>query len=94
MNREKTTLPSLGNTEWRTVKRDTNKINQVLPYISMNNIIELNEPINAGAKLVCEKIEISSKSMKKNQTLMGNSTGNVDIKSTKTGQNDKTKERP
>ena len=58
MNREKITLPSLRNIKWRTVKTETNKINQVLPYISTNNITELNEVINAGAKLVCEKIEI------------------------------------
>ena len=65
MNGEKTTLPSLRNIEWRTVKTETNKINQVLPYKSTNNIIELNEVIYAGAKLVCEKIEILSKSKKK-----------------------------
>ena len=29
----------------------------------------------------------------KNKTRMGNSTGNADKKSTKTGQNDKTKEK-
>ena len=65
MNNEKTTLPSLRNIEWRRVKAETNKINQVLPYISMNNITKLNELIYAGAKLVCEKIGIPSKSMKK-----------------------------
>ena len=65
MNSEKTTLPSLRNIEWRTLKTETNKINQVLPYISTNNITELNELIYAGAKLVCEKIGISSKSIKK-----------------------------
>ena len=31
----------------------------------MNNITELNELIDAGAKLVCEKIGIPSKSTKK-----------------------------
>ena len=53
MNGEKTTLPSLRNIEWRTLK-----INQVLPYISTNNITELNKLIYAGAKLVLEKIGI------------------------------------
>ena len=48
MNSEKTTLPSLRNIEWKIVKTETNKINQVL----------------RGAKLVCEKIEIPSKSTK------------------------------
>ena len=33
MNREKTNLPSLRNIEWMTVKTETNKINQVIPYI-------------------------------------------------------------
>ena len=41
MNCEKTSLPSLRNIEWRTVKTETNKTNQVLPNISTNNIIEL-----------------------------------------------------
>ena len=35
---------------------ESNKINQVLPYISTNNISKLNELIYAGVKLVCEKI--------------------------------------
>ena len=39
MNSEKTTLPSLRNIEWRTLKTETNKINQILPYISTNNIV-------------------------------------------------------
>ena len=64
MNSEKTTLPSLRNIEWRTVKTETNKINQVLSYISTNNITELNELIYAGAKLVYEEIKIPSKSTK------------------------------
>ena len=62
MNSEKTTLSSLRNKEWRIVKKETNKIYQVLPYISTNNITELDELIYAGVKLVCEKIRIPSKS--------------------------------
>ena len=65
MNREKTTLPSLRKIEWRTIKTETNKINQVLPYISTNVITELNELIYTGAKLVSEKIGIPSESTKK-----------------------------
>ena len=65
MNSEKTILPSLRNIEWRTLKIETNKINQVLPHISTNNITELNELIYAGTKLVCEKIGIPLKSKKK-----------------------------
>ena len=66
MNSEKTALPSLKNIERRTVKKETNKINQVLPYISTNNTTELNELIYAGAKLVCETIGIPSKATRKN----------------------------
>ena len=33
MNEQKTTLPSLRNIEWRTIKMETGKINQVLTYI-------------------------------------------------------------
>ena len=51
--------------EWRTLKLETEKINQILPHIPTNNITELNELIYAGAKLVCEKIGILSKSTKK-----------------------------
>ena len=64
MNCEKTTLPSLRNIEWKTLKIETSKINHILYYIPTNNITELNELIYAGAKLVCEKIGISSKSTK------------------------------
>ena len=64
MNSEKTTLPSLRNIECWIVKTETNKINRVLPYISTNNITELNKLIYAGAKLACEKIGIPSKSTK------------------------------
>ena len=70
MNGEKTTLPSLRNMEWRTVKTETEKIKQVLTYISTNNITELNELIYAGAKFVCEKIGVPfKKHEEKNQNL-------------------------
>ena len=65
MNSEKTTLPSLRNIEWKTLKIETNKINHILPYIPTNNIPELNEQIFASAKLVWENIGIPSKSTKK-----------------------------
>ena len=52
-------LPAvLRNIEWRTVKAEINKVNQVLTYISTNNTTELTKLIYAGAKLVCEKIGI------------------------------------
>ena len=43
MNTEKTPLPSIRDIECRTVMTETNKINQVLTYISMTNITELSE---------------------------------------------------
>ena len=67
MKCEKTILPSLRNIEWKTLKIETNKINHLLPYITTNNITELNELIYAGAKLFCENIGIPSKSSKKQQ---------------------------
>ena len=48
MNGEKTIFASPRNIEWRTVKTETNKTNQVQPYILTNNITELNEIIYAG----------------------------------------------
>ena len=65
MNGKKTTLPSLRSMVWRTLKTETNKINPVQPYIFTDNITDLNELIYVGVKLVCEKIRILSKSMKK-----------------------------
>ena len=64
-NIEKTTLPSLRNIELRTVKTERNKINQVLPYKSMDNVTKLNEIFSAEAKVICEKVGILSKSTKK-----------------------------
>ena len=84
MNSVKTTFPSLRNIEWRTLKTETNKINQILPYISTNNITELNDLIYAGAKLVCEK------STKKPSKPGSEFRLETQIKeSTKTGQNGK-----
>ena len=72
-------------------------MNQVLTYISTNNITELNELIYAGAKLVCEKIGIPPKNTKKYErkvkARMGISTRNSDRKPTKTTESDKTKEK-
>ena len=65
MNCVETTLPRLRNNEWRTLKTETNRINQMLPYISTNNISKLNDLIYAEVKLVCEKTGVPSKSTKK-----------------------------
>ena len=61
MSEKKTTLPSLRNQHWKKVKAETEKINQLLTYISMNNIMELNKLINAEAKLVFLRICASLK---------------------------------
>ena len=65
MSCKKTTVPSLRNIEWKTLKIETNKINHLLPYLPTNSITELNEVIYAGAKLVCGKIGIFLESTKK-----------------------------
>ena len=94
MNRKKINLPSLRNIEWRTVKVQTNKLNQVLTYISTNNITELNELIYAGADLICEKTGIPSKRTKEKLKPGWEFRLETQVKkSTKTGKNDKTKKR-
>ena len=94
MNSGKITLPSLRNIEWKIVRAETNKVNQVLTYISTNNITESNELIYAGAKLVYEKIGIPSKNTKEKSKPGWEIRRETQIKkSTKTGKNDKTKER-
>ena len=75
-----TILPSLRNIEWKTLKIEMNKINNILPYIPTNNITELIDLIYAKAKLVCENIGIPSKCTKKHSTRNGNSTGNANKK--------------
>ena len=62
MSSEKTTLPSLRNIDWKTLKIETNKI---------NNITELNELIYAGAKLVCEKLGSPQKAQRNSQNRVG-----------------------
>ena len=60
LSEKKTTLPSLRNQDWRTVKSETEKVNDSRTKIP-TNITELNDLIDAEAKLVCEKIEVSLK---------------------------------
>ena len=72
---------------------NTNKINHILPYIPSNNITELIELIYAGAKLVCEKIGIPSKSTKKQSKPVWDIRVETQIKkTTKKSQNDKKRE--
>ena len=94
MSSEKTILLSLRNIEWKTLKIETEKINHILPYIPTNNITELNELIYAGAKLVCEKIGIPSKSTKKQSKPGWEIRLETQIKkTTKTSPNNKKKRR-
>ena len=55
MYEKKTTWSSLCNQDWRTVKSETEKVNDFLTNIPANDIIELNDLMYARTKLVCEK---------------------------------------
>ena len=48
MSAKETTLLSLGNQEWRTVKFETEKVNDFLRNIPTNDITNLNDLICAG----------------------------------------------
>ena len=61
MSEKKTTLPSLRNQDGRTVKAETEKVNDLLTNILTNDITELNNLICAGSKLVYNKIGIPLK---------------------------------
>ena len=89
-----TTLPSLRNIEWRTLNTETNKINRIIPDISINNITELNDLIYAGAKLVCDIIGVPPKKTSKKPSKPGWEVRlETQIKkSTKTDQNGKQKD--
>ena len=90
MNSVKTTLPSLRNIEWRTRKTETNRINQMLPYISTNNISELNDLIYAGAKRCVRKLGSPQKARRNSLNQDGKFDWKPRKKSTKTSQNGKT----
>ena len=61
MSEKKTTLPSLRSQDWRTVKIETETVNDLLTNIPTNSITELNDLIYVGAKLICEKIGVPLK---------------------------------
>ena len=61
MSEKKTTLSSLRSQDWRIVKYETEKLNDLLANIPANDITELNDLIYAGTKLVREKIRVSLK---------------------------------
>ena len=66
MSEKKTTLPSLRSYDWKKVKVETEKINKLLSNIPTGDIIELNELIYAGARLVCKRIGILLRNLKRN----------------------------
>ena len=66
MSEKKTTLSSLSNQDCKKVMAETEKINELLTYISTNNIMELNELLYGGVKLVCAQIGVSQKNTNRN----------------------------
>ena len=58
MSEKKTSLPSLRNWDWKTIKTKTKNINELLTHISKNNIKELSEFIYAIAISVYDKIGV------------------------------------
>ena len=61
MSEKKTASSYLRNPDSKTVKAETEKINDLLTNISSNNITELNDQIYTGTKLVCGKIRVLPK---------------------------------
>ena len=66
MTEKKSSLPSLRNQDWKKVKVETVKVNKLLRNIPKGNFIELNELINARAKLVCDKIGVLLRNSNRN----------------------------
>ena len=56
MNELNIPLPSLRNIEWKTIKIETEKINQILIFIVTKNITELNEQIYEGENTLVRKL--------------------------------------
>ena len=91
MPEKKTTLPSLRNQDWWTVKSETEKVNDLLNNIPTNNITGLNNLIYAGAKLICEKIGVPLKTTRwKSKPGKGTQTWIADKKTKTTSKNTKT----
>ena len=66
MMKQKTTLPSLRNQDWKEFKLVIEKVNKELQLILTDNISELNELIYTGAKLVCHKMGIPLRNPNRN----------------------------
>ena len=61
MSGKKTALLSLRNQHWMTVQSETENVKYILTNNPTNDIMELNDLIYVGAKLVREKIGVSMK---------------------------------
>ena len=91
MFEKKTALPSLRNQNWRTVKYETEKVNDLLKNILTNDITKLNDLISAGAKLVCEKNRDPLEDHRQKVKIrVGTHTWIADKKTTTTSKNSKT----
>ena len=73
MSDKKTTLPSLRNQDWRTIKLETEKSKDLLTNIPTKNIMVLKFLSYAGEKLVLEKIRVPFKTTDRNSNLGANS---------------------
>ena len=66
MIKKKITLSFLRKQDWKKVKAEIKKVNKLLPNILTDNITELNELIDAGMKLVCDKISVPQRNPNRN----------------------------
>ena len=90
MSEKKTTLPSLRNQDWRTVKSETEKVNDLLTNIPTNDTTELNDLIYAGAKLISKKSQATLEDdRQKVKTRVGIQTWITDKKTTTSSKNTK-----
>ena len=71
MSENTTKLPSLRNQEWKTIKAETEKINELFTHISTSNVTELNELIHARVKLVRDKNLCSPRTRTETQNMDG-----------------------
>ena len=87
----KTTLPSLRNQDWITVKSETKKVNELLTNIPTNAITELNDLIYAGNKISLWKNRRPLEDHRRKVEIgVGTQTWIIDIMTTTTGKNTKT----
>ena len=82
-----TTLPSLGNQDWTTVKVEIKKPNELLTHISTKKYHRIKRTNLCKSEMnLWENQGSPKKHEQKLKTWMGNSTGNADKKSTTTSR--------